>query len=128
MKFFHDISRIWSAFVERILYLLDPHKVDDEKEYLRMQIQIERNERQSLLEMFSTKKEESESNVDVSITQPVNPYIPWRVRRAQLEFEHRLKKSDPPGTNSDIDTKSGKSKTQLDIEQLEEELEISNAD
>jgi hypothetical protein len=117
LKFFHDLSRIWSAFVERILYILDPHKVDDDKEYLRMQIQIERNERQSLLEMFSTKKEADV--VDDTVThQPVNPYIPWRVRRAQLEAEHRIK----------VQTPNEMSKTQQDIKNLEEELEISNAD
>jgi|SRR6187399_1840363 len=118
MKFFHDIAKIWAAFVERMLYILDPNKVNDEVEYLRMQIQVERNEKMDILERFSTKPIETEEIGEQVTHEPINPYIPWRVRRAQLEFEHRVK----------VQTPNEMSKTQQDIANLEEELEISNAD
>jgi hypothetical protein len=113
MKFLRDIARIWNAFVERILYILDPLKQDEEKEYLKMQIEIARNERLRILEMLSPQKEEDET-LDSIRHEPINQYIPWRVRRAQLELEHRIKKPEV------------QSKIQQDIENLEKELEITN--
>ena len=115
MKFLKDIARIWAMFVERVLYILDPMKTDDEKDYLRMQIQVERNEKLRIIELLSTKAPESNETMDEIRHEPINPYIPWRVRRAQLELEHRIKKND-----------SEPSQIQRDIANLERELEITN--
>ena len=129
MKFLRDIARIWSMFVERMLYILDPHKVNDEIEYLRMQIQVERNEKLNIIEQLTARGSQQIIDTESESVrhEPINPYIPWRIKRAQLEAEHRIK-SDPAGIAAGSNTKSERSKVQQDIANLEEELEISHAD
>lgn len=130
MKFLKDIARIWNMFVERVLYILDPHKVNEELEYLRMQIQVERNEKMQIIDALTKKESEFDSVVSEAThaPNPINPYIPWRVRRAQLEAEHRIKKSDPEGIAASANRtgRTNSEKLKEDIKNLEEELEIAN--
>lgn len=122
-----DIKSIWVAFVEMVLRFLNGrfNSFNEEANYLRMELDKSRIERERLVEALISVKKNTETETespDLSTYQPVTPkYESLHVKRARLERES-LAKVRALSNEAQIGLERSKTTEQLESELLSDKV------